>query len=243
MVSCGYIHKEFRYRIDAYNLSKNNYPTTVKIDSVVNRAVSIWYKENIKIAEVDEETRELLRPFIVPDKKLDFKRNGNEYIAQYPDDFYQKSYYKVFAKKKECEEVSGKKCRKNLVPHPIQGDDFNFAIKDPDRKPSYRYESILYSEKSDGIHFYLGDDEMDIVDIKLDYYKMIPKIQCPKQLRGAEYVNTEGKVVKRNIDLPDMKLNSEDDILDIAAVLYLTRINNKEELSNRLLLIKEKYKL
>ncbi len=237
MVKCFYIHSEFRNRVNRFNISEDTYPTAEKIDSVVNYAKEVWYNNRIKNIEIDANAREELRNFEKSNVKLDLIDKGDFVIAKLPEDYYQKNYFKVKATKDVCPD-----CEKFLTPVTVKGGDFNYAIKDPDRKSSFEFEEILYDEKQDGVYFYLNRC-CKILQINLDYFIKIKDIQCPSMLKGLDYIKPNGSIAKRNIGLPDFNLNSLNEILDIAAYTFLTRVNDVPEVTLQFNLIKNKYKL
>lgn len=236
-MKCAYTHDEFRRRVNRNNRGDGKYPEAIEIDSVINYAKEVWYSNRIQNREIDSTAREEIRNFEISNVSLKLEKKGDIYMAILPDDYYQKSYFKVKATKKGCEE-----CGKDLIPIIVKGDNYNFAIKDPDRRTSYEYEEILYDEKSDGMYFYtLG--ECEVKEVLLDYFQKIPDQLCPSELIDREYVTEEGKVVKRDINLPEFNLNSKNDILDIAAYVYLTRVGDNQSLQSQFTLIKNKYQL
>lgn len=233
---CSYIHDEIRRRINRNNKADGQYASALDIDSCVNYAKDVWYSNRIEKREVDSEIREELRNFEKSNFKLDIiKKQKDVYAVKLPADFYQKSFFKVLAKKDFCE------CEKYLTPIIIKGDNFNNVIKDPDRKSSFEYEEILYDEKNDGVYFYT-DGSFQIVEITLDYFIKINDLNCPSELIDRDYYNDQGKIIKRDVPFPLFNKNSLHDIMDIASYVFLGRVKDTQ-LQATFNLIKNKYNL
>lgn len=237
MVPCEDCHKEFRRRINRRNQGNSTTISVADVDDYFNEAEKVWHKIMTGTAEVDSAARNSLRQLEVKNKKLKIKCNKDFYVADFPSNYYSTLNYRIYASKEGCED-----CPKTLIPRTVQSDKLEESLKDSNRQPSFEYEEVLVDEAGNSLVIYTNN-EFNITDVLLSYYRKITPIACPSLTLDGYYINGSGKKIDKDVHFEIDSTYDKDDIIDIAVLYYLRDVSDSIEMDSQLMKINSKYKI
>jgi hypothetical protein len=194
MISTRKIIFNVRRKLNAFISGEEQEYKLLDLIPLINEAYQIYVTNIIPLAEMDIYYKNILRPLLVKDQKLNFSKNGNKYIASYPKDFYKRV--------NQIANVSCEGCKENkeIIPRLVFSDKLYEALRSPYRKPSFEWEQLIADDSGDSLHLYL-DNKSKLENIRIDYYKKIVPLQAPSLLKCAnEYEEPDETIIKEDVD-------------------------------------------
>ena len=218
MIAATELHYEFRKKFNRGDKEFNVNIFVPDVDSYLNEAQELWFKNRVVAAQTNSEVRNDLRQFEVKAKKIKAKRvDAETYEVEYPEAFYKLLRAEALATKKPCGD-------KRLKVHIFQADDLNESLRDPNWEPSYEFEETLGDEYSNGLTLYAKDD-FTIKEGILTFYRKPAKIAAPSLVEGESYVNSAGKKVDRDQGFEVTSTYAYRNVVDMAVLMALRDYN------------------
>lgn len=218
MIAATELQYEFRKKFNRGDKEFNINIYAPDIDSYLNEAQELWFKNRVVAAQTNAEVRNDLRQFQVKGEIRGAKRKDSEtYEIEYPENFYKLLRAEVTASKEPCGE-------KKLKVHIFQEDDLNESLRDPNWCPSYEYEETLADEYSNGLTVYAKKDFV-INNGILTYYRKPAKIATPSLVDGGKYQNSAGETVETDQGFEVTSTYAYRNVIDIAVLMALRDYN------------------
>lgn len=179
--------------------------------SLLNEATQIFFENRVKLAEINSEVRDQLRPLEEKGRRLKVKNKSGVTIGLIPEDSFRVLRAEATIKKTGC----GTK----VVPViKMATDDLTRARKNTFWKSSFEWEHILGDEGTEGLYLY-HDGEFSVEDVIVDYYRRPAELHAPSMTTKKEYVDWNGIVRKKDVDLSLDNTFAYRHIVDIAVLL------------------------
>ena len=192
--------------------------TTVQRDFYLNEAKDLIITHLVRRAEKDPEAESHLREITIREKELTLKPGSDNYIiAEFPEDYHRDLRRSAIATCPGCEE-------RVLVVRRIKSDKLDVALKNPDLKPSFKYEETLAIQGSEGLHVYF--DGFEIKKVFLDYVRRVKDVRAPRLATG-KYELPTGEQLTENVDFEIDAPYLVNTIPRIAAAMVLN--DNRED--------------
>lgn len=218
MIPATQLHYEFRRKFNKGDNEFNSNILAPDVDSYLNEALELWFKNRVIAADTNSEVRNDLRALLVTSEKHSAQRKDpKRYHIEYPEDLYKLLGMEVLAKKEPCG-------TKNLKVELIQNDDVSEMLRDPSLQPSFEYEETFAKEYSEGIVSYAMDD-FSIVEGYLTYYRKPPAIATPSLTPDKEYVSASGKKITKDSGFFSSDTYAFRNVVDIAVLNALRDYN------------------
>lgn len=204
---------EFDRKFDRFNGEKKvNLRLEDKLN-ILNEAQMILFEKRVKLAEVNDEYRNSLRPFEEKEKSLKIiGRKTNYIISELPKNFYKMLRQRVIATK-ECDTP-----KKELALLIFQSDKIDAALKNPFWKPSYEWEHTIGDEGREGLYSW-HNNEFKITEVIVDYYRRPDELQCPSMSTKGWYEDWNGIIRKKDVNCEFSQNFDHRNIVDIAILL------------------------
>lgn len=200
-------HYDFKRRINKVDSLQNINFYVEQIDAYLNEALFIFIEEMLKLAEIDQNVMEALSNLIESEHTLlSLTTEPLRILAQLPTDYYRllNSYSYIDS------------CKARINHYPIQHDDINAFLTDPNYKPSLLWRETGYQlEKGKIIVWTNGEFSIDKVVIS--YIKRHPRLGNPNGSRNGAYNLPDGTPAQQQGLLLDNK-RQYDIIADIAVL-------------------------
>ena len=204
-------HLGFKLRVNKIDSLKNQNFTVPLIDQYINQAQLIWL-EKATNREEDQRTNDILSIFRRKER-IPVKLKNNIYEGAIPSDYYKRENSYCLAKKKGCEKM--------LELLDVNRNETIQSLKDPFFKPSFNWEES-YLEITDKIYIY--NDDFEIKEIFLEYIRLPKKAANPEDFDGYFYPSGE-QAIQQDLEMDEV---SAEKVLDLAAFLATTDLNNNE---------------
>ena len=226
MIAATELHYEFRRKFNRGDKEFNANIEAPDIDSYLNEAQELWFKNRVIAAQTNSEVRNDLRQFLVPKEIKSKRKDAKEYQVEYPDELYKLLGVEALAEKEPC----GKKRLKVEI---IQQDDLSELLRDPSVWPSFEYEETIAQEYSNGISLYAREDFV-ITGALLKYYRKPLKIAAPSLVSGGKYTNSAGNKVDKDQGFEVTSTYAFRNVVDIAVLNALRDYNMIQDYSTQL---------
>lgn len=215
-VSASKLIYDLERKINAVDSGRAKDYRIVDLVSFINDAYEIIIEHLIAEKDQNETIRNHLRPLMVPNLKLDCKETSDCDVCavEYPEDFYELINIRAEVCKSCCPGT-----KKFPVPKP-QGDDIDEARRNPYRRANYYFEQLPAYENPNGLRFY-HSNELDVLDIYIDYYRKIKRIEAPSLVEKNDhiYMNWDGQLIVNDVDFEIGSTYINRKITDVAALL------------------------
>lgn len=196
-ISANKILYDIERKFNAVNSGRANDFRVVDLVSFANDAYELIAEHLIAEKDQNESIRNHLRPLLVSDycTKCETSKDCKYCEINYPNNFFEIINLRIEVCKDCC-----KGTKKFPIPKP-QGDDIDEARKNPYRRANYYFEQGLAYESSNGLRLY-HENEYDIIEVCMDYYKKITRIEAPKLVscESDAYKNWDGTLIVNNVD-------------------------------------------
>lgn len=204
-----------------FYLKKNGLNTGASTDYVIKDIVSLineaWfriYENNVQRAELDRRYEDNIRQLKVKHSKLDLDNKDGYTIAKYPKNLYKRLNQVALVSCKDC----GEECTKEIPIRIVQSDDLNDARKNPYRRADFGWEQIIAEQGSEGLYVY-HDNNLEIKDVYIDYYRKPVGIEAPELQQCGRYVDELDNVVTETIDFEADNTYVSIKVVDVAILL------------------------
>lgn len=193
---------------------------------LLNEAQLIFLEWKSRLFELNSEYRDILKPLEVKEYELKRKFSGDGYdVFEFPEDMYRSVREYVILRRDDC----GKK-RVPLI-H-VRSDKLEYFLKSPFWKPSYKWETVIGDEASDGIYVWY-EDGCEIEKVVIDYIRYPAVMQAPSLREGGQYIDWNGKLVTNDVDC-DFNDNDARKIVDIAVLLARSNMGDVRDFEVKL---------
>lgn len=210
---------DFRRKYNSVNSGANKDLQLPDIIAFLNEAQAHWFKNQLRLAQKNQEIANNLRRFLRSDVALDFESlDGEKVLAKYPKGLYRRLNQVVVASKDCCKDIV-----KRIVPRPVESDDLHEARRNPVRRADFFFEQLPFVVHSDGILLY-HDGEMDIDKVTIDYYRTPRELHAPslEECAPSYYYDYQGRIITKDQNFEAGDTFAENDVTDLA-VLFAMR--------------------
>jgi hypothetical protein len=226
MIKPTELHYEFRRKFNRGDKEFNANVDVPDVDSYLNEAQELWFKNRVIAAQTNSEVRNDLRQFMVSKEVPTKRKSDEEYEVEYPKEIYKLLGIEALSEKKPCGE-------RKLKVEIIQQDDLSELMRDPSVWPSFEYEETIAQEYSDGVILYARKDFV-IKKGLLKYYRKPLKIATPSLISGGKYTNAAGEKVESDQGFEVTSTFAFRNVVDIAVLNALRDYNMIQDYSTQL---------
>lgn len=221
MIKGTVLHEIFRRKVNRVNSNRLQAVSCIDVDAYLTEAANVIYKNLSEKFETNDYVAKILQPVIEREIHLSTRQLTDFTIeVTFPDNVY-KLISKTAVGAKTIEE---KEYRRDLVVNPVLSHQKSEVLKDPYWKPSFEWESVLFSYSNKGIIIY-KDCDFEIPEIRIDYLRELKKITTPSLVRSkyygksGSYIDSEGNLVSSDVGLELDKMHQE--VAHLAAIKFL----------------------
>ncbi len=162
-------------------------------DYYINKAVRIVVGWLVSQDENNDTIRRLLQSLVIRDKKLEYTRSGNTYIAKYPEDFHKhKALYAIGT-------ITGCDLEKRIKISRPTSEKYQSAQNNASARRIWDFQGTFAKEAHDGIHV-LTEPDVNL-DIYLDYVRKVEDAVYPSGANGGSYIDSKGDKITEDKDL------------------------------------------
>lgn len=194
--------------------------------SLLNEATQIFFENRVKLAEVNSRVRDELRPLEEKERKLSIKKGTDIDIATIPKESFRILRAEAVINKKECSP-------KSVPLILVTTDDLTRARKNAYWRSSFEWEHLLADEGSKGLYLY-HDGEFSVEEVKVDFYRRPAEIHAPSMSSKKEYVDWNGVLRKKDVDLELDNTYAYRRIVDIAVLLARVDVGDQRDFQMKL---------
>jgi hypothetical protein len=195
--------------------------------SLLNEGLQIFFENRVKLAEVNSRVRDELRPLEEKERSLKLRILTPEItLAAIPKDSF-----KIL---RTSATISKKDCPKKTVPIIMVGtDDLTRARKNAYWRSSFEWEHVLADEAKDGLYLY-NDGEFSIDEVIIDYYRRPAELHAPSMSSKKEYVDWNGELRRKDVDLELDNTYAYRRIVDIAVLIAQADVGDQRDFQLKL---------
>jgi hypothetical protein len=225
---------DFRRKFNSVNSGRNQDIALVDIIAYLNEAQEIWFENRVFVAQTNEKVRNDLRVFKKDKVKLSITPYGDgAVLAKYPTDLYKRLNHLIVATKSCCPEI-----KKEIIPRIIQSDDLHEARHNPFRRSDFFFEQLNAIETVDGLVLY-HDNEFEITDIYIDYYRRPGEIHAPtlEECEGDVYYDYAGRIITKDQDFEVDATYAVNEVVDISILKASRDVSDIQGMQSQINLI------
>lgn len=195
--------------------------TLVETINYLNESQGVIFRAMVKHADKNPEIREDLKKFEVKCHCVPCDcKDDNICIAKMPDDMFKRLNQKAVACNPDC-------CgdmEKEIIIRINQSDDINETRQNPFRRADFAYEQLNGDEGAEGLYIY-HEDEMEIKEVCIDYYRKPNEIHAPSLAEDCEgedgqYYDYCGRVIDQDTDFEVDCRFLDSAVVGLAVTLY-----------------------